>query len=464
MSKNSKKIYLRRLFAVSGKFMPFKKFLPYYKRNLTLALPIIISQLGQVTVSLVDTFMVGALGTVELAAVAFASSIYILIFIFGLGFSLGQTPHVGKAFGKKQWWKIGIFFQNSLLINTSLGIALTALIFSLTPLLYLLNQPVNVVDMAMPYFNWSVASTIPVLLFFTCRQFAEGVGNTKIAMWVTISGNIMNIILNYLLIFGKFGFPALGVEGAGITIFIVRVLMASVFIILIFGHPALKKFTQYFSWKKIRIQVVKVLFKTGLPISGQLLVEVLVFSLSAIMIGWINEINLAAHQIVLQLASATFMVGLGVGAAGTILISQQFGSKHYKATRFIALTSLHIVTAFNLITAVAFIVLRHQIPSWFSSDPEVIYVAAQLLVIAGIFQLFDGWQMVGLSALRGLTDVTFAMFIAITSYVIIAMPVGYLLGFIWNFGSVGVWSGLCIGLIVAAVAYRWRFLYFMGKY
>jgi len=444
--------------------MTIKKFLPYYKRNLTLALPIIISQLGQVTVSLVDTFMVGALGTVELAAVAFASSIYSLIFIFGLGFSLGQTPHVGKAFGKKQGWKIGIIFQNALLINVILGIILTAVFFLLTPLLYSLHQPENVVNVAMPYFKWSVASSIPILLFFTCRQFAEGVGNTKIAMWVTISGNILNIMLNYLLIFGKFGFPALGVEGAGITIFIVRVSMASVFVMLIFGHQALKKFTQFFSWRKFYKPALYKLITTGFPISGQLVVEVLVFSLSAIMIGWINEVNLAAHQIVLQLASATFMVGLGVGAAGTILISQQFGSKHYKATRFIALTSLHIVTVFNLLTAVAFIVLRYQIPSWFSNDSEVIYVAAQLFIIAGIFQLFDGWQMVGLAALRGLTDVTFAMFIAITCYIIINIPVSYLLGFVWNLGSVGVWTGLCVGLIVAAVAYRWRFLYFMKRY
>jgi MATE family multidrug resistance protein len=444
--------------------MPIIKYLPYYKRNLALALPIIISQLGQVTVSLVDTFMVGMLGTVELAAVAFASSIYILIFILGLGFSLGQTPHVGKAVGKKQGWKIGIFFQNALVINISLGILLSGAIFLLKPLLYHLNQPVNMVDMAMPFFNWSMASTIPILLFFTCRQFAEGVGNTKIAMWITIAGNIINVILNYILIFGNLGFPALGIQGAGITIFMVRVLMAAAFLILIFQHDTLKKFTPYFSWKNIRFQAIRMLVKTGLPISGQLVVEVLVFSLSAIMIGWINEVNLAAHQIVLQLASATFMIGLGIGSACTILISQQFGSKHYKTTRLIASTSLHMVTLFNFITATAFIVLRYHIPAWFSADPEVIDVAAQLFIIAGVFQLFDGWQMVGLAALRGLADVTFAMLIAITCYVIIAMPVGYWLGFVWNFGSAGVWTGLCIGLIIAAIAYRLRFLYFMKKY
>jgi len=444
--------------------MTIQRYFPFYKRNLTLAFPIILSQLGQVTVSIVDTFMVGILGTVELAAVAFASSIYSLIFIFGLGFSLGQTPHVGKSFGKKQWWKIGVIFQNSLLINITLGILLTVVMFFTTPLLYHLNQPISVVTVAMPYFNWLLASTVPVLIFFSCRQFAEGVGNTKIAMWVTISGNIINIFLNYMLIFGKFGFPALGVEGAGISTFIVRSLMALAFVVLIFRNSALKRFTQFFAIKKIHIKAIITLIKTGFPISGQLVVEVLAFSLSAIMIGWINEVNLAAHQIVLQLASATFMVGLGVGAASTILISQQFGSKRYNVTRITALTSLHLVTIFNTLTAVAFIVLRYQIPSWFSSDPEVIKVAAQLLIIAGIFQLFDGWQMVGLASLRGLADVTFAMFIAITSYVIISLPVGYFLGFTCNFGSAGVWTGLCIGLIVAAIAYRLRFISFMKKY
>jgi MATE family multidrug resistance protein len=444
--------------------MLLKKFLPYYKRNLALAFPIILSQLGQVTVSLTDTLMVGWLGTVELAAAAFANSIYILIFIFGLGFSLGQTPHVGRAYGKKQWWKIGVFFQNALLINITLSVILFGAMLLLQPLLYHLNQPEDVVVLAMPYFDWLLASSIPVLLFFTCRQFAEGVGNTKIAMWITLSGNVINIVFNYLLIFGKFGFPAMGVAGAGLATFISRVLMALAFVVALFAHPALKKFTQYFSRKRFYLPAIKQLIATGLPISGQLVVEVLAVSLSAIMVGWINKANLAAHQIVLQLASATFMVGLGVASACTIRISHQFGSKHHKATRAAAMAALHIVTVFNAITAVLFIVMRNIIPTWFSSDPEVIDIAAQLLIIAGIFQLFDGWQMVGLGALRGLTDVTFAMFIAIFSYVIVTLPVGYLFGFVWHLGSVGVWIGICIGLLVAAIAYRLRFLYFMKKY
>ena len=444
--------------------MPLKNIIPYYKRNLLLAFPIILSQLGQVTVALADTLMVGWVGTVQLAAVAFANSIFSLIFIFGLGFSLGQTPHVGRAYGKKQWWKIGVFFQNALVINITLSVLLLGVMLLFKPMLHHLNQPEQVVQFALPYFSWLMYSIVPVLIFFTCRQFAEGVGNTKIAMWVTISGNVINIIFNYLLIFGKFGFPDMGVEGAGLASFIARTVMAITFSIVVFGNPALKRFTQYFSWKNIHFTAVKRLIKTGLPISGQLIVEVLAFSMSAIMIGWINEVNLAAHQIVLQLASATFMVGLGVASANTIRISHQFGSKHYKATRMAALASLHIVTAFMSLTAIAFIVLRNIIPTWFSSDPAVINVAAQLFIIAGIFQLFDGWQTVGLATLRGLADVTFAMFIAIFSYLIVSLPIGYLFGFIFHLGSVGVWIGLCIGLMTAAAAYRMRFLHFMKKF
>ena len=440
-----------------------KKYLPYYKQNLALAVPIIFSQLGQVTVALADTFMVGRLGTVELAAVAFAGSIFSLVFIFGLGFSLGQTPHVGKAFGKKQWWKIGVFFQNALLINGSLSIILFVAVYLLKPMLYHLNQPENVVTIALPYFDWMLASSIPVLIFFTCRQFSEGVGNTKIAMWVTISGNVINIILNYLLIFGKFGFPKLGVEGAGIASCIARTFMAVTFVIVVFKHSALKRFTQFFSWKNFHFPAIKQLIVTGFPISGQLIVEVLAFSLSAIMIGWINEINLAAHQIVLQFASATFMIGLGVASANTITVSQKFGSKHYKAVRISTTAAYHMVTAFMAITAILFIVFRYHIPTWFSSDPKVIEVAAQLFIIAAIFQLFDGWQMVGLGTLRGLTDVTYAMYIAFVSYIIISLPVGYFFGFTLHFGSVGVWIGICISLMVAALAYRIRFLYFMKK-
>ena len=437
------------------------KFLPYYRRNLKLAFPIIFAQLGQVSVALTDTLMVGRLGTVELAAVAFANSVFALFFIFGLGFSLGLTPLVGNAYGRKQFQKAGVLFQNSLLVNILVAILLFFLILSLEFLMFKLNQPQKVVEMAMPYFKMTVLSLIPLSIFFSCRQFGEGIGNTKISMWITLSGNIVNIYFNYVLIYGKFGFPALGVVGAGIATVIARTFMAATFLFIVVKHPVYNIYLKYFSWKNFKKSFIYRLVKTGVPISGQLVVEVLAFSLSAIMIGWLNEVSLAAHQIVLQMVSATFMIAIGVASATTIRISHQFGAKHYKAVKFASIAAMHIVIAFMLFTALVFILFRYQIPALFSTDERVISIAAQLLIVAALFQFFDGLQVVGLAVLRGLADVTFAMWAAIISYLGLCLPMGYLFGFVCGFGAVGVWIGLALGLACAGIIYRYRFVRYM---
>ena len=437
------------------------KFLPYYRRNLKLAFPIIFAQLGQVSVALTDTLMVGRLGTVELAAVAFANSVFALFFIFGLGFSLGLTPLVGNAYGKRQFQKAGVLFQNALLINIIVAIVLFLLIWNLGFLMFKLNQPQAVVEMAMPYFNMTALSLIPISIFFSCRQFGEGIGNTKISMWITLAANAVNIFFNYCLIYGKCGFPELGVVGAGMATVIARSFMAVAFIIVVLKHPVYNIYLKYFTWENFKKSYIFRLVKTGVPISGQLVVEVLAFSLSAIMIGWLNEVSLAAHQIVLQLASATFMMAIGVASATTIRISHQFGAKHYKAVQFASIAAMHIVIVFMLFTALLFVLFRYQIPALFTTDTQVIAIAAQLLIVAAVFQLFDGLQIVGLAVLRGLADVTFAMWAAFISYLGLCLPMGYMFGFVCGFGAVGVWIGLALGLACAGVIYRYRFVRYM---
>ncbi len=440
-----------------------KKYTPFYKRNLRLAFPIILTQLGQVTVSFFDTFMVGLLGTTALASVAFANSIFMMIFILGLGFSIGQTPHIGKAFGKHQAWKISTFFQNAFLINIILGVIILVGVLLARPLLYYLDQPVEVVDTALPYFNWLMYSLIPVFLFFTCRQFADGVGNTKVTMWITLAGNVINIVLNYLLIFGKMGFPEMGIVGAGIATAIARTFMGVAYIIAIFYHHSFRPYVLNFRWSNFRKNALYQLFKTGFPISIQLIVEVMSFSATAIMVGWINTESLAAHQVVLQMVSATFMTALGVASATTIRISHLYGAAHYKATKFASNASTHIILAFMTLTAVSFIVFRYQIPRIFSEDPAVIAIAADLFIIAALFQIFDGTQAVGLAILRGLQDVTYSMYIAFLSYAVVSLPAAYLLGFPCGLGSIGVWIGLAAGLPIASIIYRLRFLYLIKR-
>ncbi|HPE40785.1 MAG TPA: MATE family efflux transporter [Bacteroidales bacterium] len=444
--------------------MKFKQLLPYYRRNLMLAYPVMLAQLGQVTVSFADTIMVGRVGTTELAASAFANSIFIIIFIFCLGFSLGITPLIGNAFGKKQNKKIAVLFQNGLLVNIVLSLALMLIFIPLAPALHWMNQPKDVVEMAVPYFIILMISALPSAVFFAYRQFGEGIGNTKIAMWITFFGNIVNIFFNYVLIYGKLGFPELGLIGAGIGTLLARFSMAIAFIWVVHRHQVFKPYMKFLSKKNFHKVACLRLIKTSFPISGQLLVEVLSFSISAIMVGWINKENLAAHHIALTLASGTFMLALGVASATTIRISHQFGSGHYKATKIAAIAAMHLAVILMSFNALIFILFRNQIPMIFSTDAEVMHIASQLLIIAGFFQIFDGLQIVGLSALRGLTDVKAAMYIALVSYVFICLPLAYLFGFIFHLGTVGVWIGLAVGLIFAAIAYRARFNYFMKKF
>lgn len=444
--------------------MKIKKLVPYYKRNLKLAYPVMLAQLGQVTVSMADTIMVGRVGTTELAASAFANSIFIIIFIFSLGFSLGITPLIGNAFGKKQYKKITILFQNGLLVNILLSLLLMVVFMPLAPALRWMNQPADVVEMAIPYFLILMASALPSAVFFAYRQFGEGIGNTKIAMWITFLGNVVNIFFNYLLIYGKFGFPELGLIGAGIGTLIARISMAVAFIWVVQKKSVFEPYRRYFSKENFQKLACFRLIKTSFPISGQLLVEVLSMSISAIMVGWINKENLAAHQIAMTMASATFMLALGVASATTIRISHQFGSGHYKATKVAAIAAMHLAVLLMSFNAAMFFIFRNQIPMIFSTDPVVIRIAAQLLIVAGFFQIFDGLQIVGLSALRGLADVKSAMYIAAVSYIVICLPCAYLFGFTLDLGATGIWIGLAIGLVIAALAYRARFNYFMKKY
>lgn len=444
--------------------MKFKKLVPYYKRNLKLAYPVMLAQLGQVTVSMADTIMVGRVGTTELAASAFANSIFIIIFIFSLGFSLGITPLIGNAFGKKQNKKITVLFQNGLLVNILLSLLLMVVFMPLAPALRWMNQPADVVEMAIPYFLILMASALPSAVFFAYRQFGEGIGNTKIAMWITFLGNVVNIFFNYLLIYGKFGFPELGLIGAGIGTLIARISMAVAFIWVVQKKSVFEPYRRYFSKENFQKLACFRLIKTSFPISGQLLVEVLSMSISAIMVGWINKENLAAHQIAMTMASATFMLALGVASATTIRISHQFGSGHYKATKVAAIAAMHLAVLLMSFNAAMFFIFRNQIPMIFSTDPVVIRIAAQLLIVAGFFQIFDGLQIVGLSALRGLADVKSAMYIAAVSYIVICLPCAYLFGFTLDLGATGIWIGLAIGLVIAALAYRARFNYFMKKY
>jgi MATE family multidrug resistance protein len=436
--------------------MGLKAFLPFYKRNLKVAIPVMLSQAGQVMVQQVDNMMVGAVGTVELAAAAFANAIFVLGMVFAMGFSFGLTPLVGHAFAQKNDQETASLLQNSLHINIILTLVLALFMWLLSYFFQYMGQTEEVVALSISYYRILVISFIPFILFFTFKQFAEGLADTKYAMIITLVSNVVNIFFNYLFIFGKWGIPAMGLDGAGYATLIARTIMPIMFLYYFLRKD---KFSVYFAIAiKLKPQKDKILslLKVGLPIATQILLEVAAFAISGVMMGWLGVIPLAAHNIALGLASVTFMIVTGIGSGTTIRVSHQFSMKDYSSMKMAANASIHMVIAIMTFTALLFAILRFQLPKMYTEDAAVIALAAQLLILAAIFQVFDGLQVVLLSILRGLADVKKAMFYALIAYIIVNIPISYLLAFTFDLGPIGIWIGFVFGIGIASLLFYIR--------
>lgn len=437
--------------------MFIKEYIPYYKRNLKVALPVMMTQAGQITVNLADNIMVGHLGTAELAGVSFANSIIILGMVFGIGFTQGLTPHVGQSFGRGDHAKVGALLENSLTLNFLASIILTLLMYGMSFLMGNMGQTEDVVVQAKLYYNTILFSMLPFLMFFGLRQFSEGIGITKYAMYITLIANAVNITLNWALIYGHLGFNAMGVKGAAIATLVSRILMFVSFLVLFFKHSSYNIYLRHFSRKLFNSKLVKDVLKTSIPLSFQNLVEITAFSLSAIMVGWSGKVSLAAHQVAMSMSSFSFMLALGVGAASTIRVSHQYGFGDYRAMRKAGFAAVHLSVALMSISGIAYVLFRNYIPIIYTEDVLVREMAAKLLIIAAIFQIFDAMQLSGLAALRALADVKIPLILSIISYYLVCLPLGYLCGVVLEMGAVGVWIGLLLGLIFAALLFLWRF-------
>lgn len=435
----------------------FRTYLPFYKRNLKVALPVVFSQLCIGIVQLVDTLMVGRLGTVELAAVAFASSVFAIGNVFSMGVLLGLTPLVGQAFVRGERATCARLFQNAFLLAAIAAVAVCSLLFVAMSLMPFMGQVPEVVALAKPYFLTLILSLVPQLLFLTFKQFLEGLGDTKTAMWITVVTIFVNVFFNYVLIFGKWGFPRWGVFGAGVATFIARLVAPLMFLAWLRLKPAWWAYCRAFRWRLFGWRSLRELLRIGLPISGQMVLEVTSFALSGIMIGWLGAVPLAANQVVVNLSNLTFMLMLGIASATTIRVSHQIGARDYKAMTMAASASIHLALVAETLTALLFIFGGRAMMMAFSADAAVIELGAQLCVCVGIFQIFDGMQAVGIGILRGLTDVKVIMRNAFIAYILINLPLSYLLAFPCGMGAVGVWVAFIFGLGTAAVLYYVRY-------
>lgn len=447
----------------------FKEYLPYYKRNLKVAFPVMLTQLGAALVGLFDSIMVGHYGTVDLAAVSFSNAIFFTVMVFAMGALMSITPMVGHVVGRMQKrpddeeylaekrLEISSLLANGIVYTGLMCLLSLGLLAPCIPILDAFGQEPEVAICARPYFIYIVLSIIPFLLFTLCRQFLEGLGNTTIAMVITVGCNLLNIFLNWIFIFGHFGCPAMGASGAGLATLISRSLMPICYIAVMLTRADWRRYITQMRWMMINRREVENYLQIGTPIGLQTFVEAFLFTASFVIIGWISKEALAAHHIANQMADLTFMLAQGIGAATTIRVSHQLGKGDLHAVRMASRASVHLCLLMNTIGAGLMIAFRHQIPYIFTEDESVVPIASTLIFIAGLFQYADGLQCIGAAMLRGIQDVRVPMRIAVVAYIAVALPLGLALTFPAGLGAKGMWMAFVIALAIPAILYHVRF-------
>nr|WP_294933762.1 MATE family efflux transporter [uncultured Flavobacterium sp.] len=437
-----------------------------FSYNLKLAYPIILGMLGHTLVGIVDNIMVGKLGPTELAAASLANSFVFIAMSVGIGFSTAITPLVAEADGEKNVDKERTVFHHGLLLCTLLGIFLFSLIYLAKPLIVYMGQPEEVVEMAKPFLDIVAFSLIPLIIFQGYKQFADGKSETKVGMWANLLCNVVHIFLNVVLIYGLWFFPKLGMLGAAYGTVISR------FVMLIFIHFSLKhkeRFQTYFEQftiKELDKTIVRKIVNLGLPSSMQMFFEVALFTGAVWLSGVVGTTSQAANQIALSLATFTFMFVSGFGVAGMVRVGNYKGSQDFIGLRTVARSIFLLAISIQVVFALIFLAFHQYLPELFMNvenvtnlkdNTEVLAIASNLIIIAAIFQISDGVQVVVLGALRGLQDVTIPMYITFIAYWLIGFPVSIFLGLHTELKAVGIWIGLLSGLTAAAIFLYLRF-------
>ncbi len=425
-------------------------------KNLSLSFPIMISQLGHITVGVFDSLMIGKVSVSQLAAVSLATSIFSFILLFCIGLSYGITPLISSSDRGKKY--VSSILYNGMLVNVISCILLVSFVILTKHLLSYLGQDAEVLFHTYSYLDIICISLIPLILFQTFKQFIEGLGFTKPSMYISVISNVINVVLNAVLIFGLFGFPRLEIIGAAYATLISRVIMFLLILIYCLND---RRFSKYILKTKFLINLnhIKDIFRIGFASGLQYIFEVGAFSVATVMTGSIGAIHLAAHQIALNLASISYMIASGIGSASMISLSYFDGKRNFEDMRRSGFASFLLVFILMIVSALVFIMFRNYLPVLYVDDSSVINIASTLLIIAGLFQISDGIQAVGLGILRGIRDIKKPTIITFISYWIISIPLSYFLGIEYGYGVYGIWIGLSVGLTLAAIFHVTRFNY-----
>lgn len=419
----------------------------HYSFLFKLALPIIIGQLGGIITGLADTIMVGQHSTDELAAASFVNNLLNAFIIFGTGFSFALTPLVGENLARGKKYVVAAWLKNSLLANLLLSVVLTGVLIVIYFNIGNMGQPEAILPLIRPYFIVSMISIIFVMLANSFRQFVEGITDPSVSMWILLSGNLINILGNYVLIYGKFGCPEMGLLGAGYSTLFSRIFMLAMFVLVFLVRPSYKPYRQGFMRMWIMPNRLLRLTKLGVPIGLQQGLEAATFSLTAIMVGWLGSIELAAHQVVISISTVSFTIYLGLGSATAIRTSYSKGAGDWPQVRKITVAGVHLGIVVSFLTCLVLYMVRNSISFVFSDDPMVSQIVVMLLPILMLYQFVDGAQIVLANALRGISDVKPIMWISFITNFLIAIPAGYVLGFPLGMGISGVWLAYPIGFV-----------------
>ena len=430
-----------------------------YKDLLKLGMPLVIGQLGMIVIGFADTLMIGHHSTSELAAASFVNGMINLAIIFGTGFAYGLTPLVGSLFGQGKKEDAGRLLKNSLATNLLVAVVLCIILGILYLNLGNLGQPVELLPYMRPYFLILLSAMPFVLIFNGFRQFTDGITDTKVSMFMLLGGNVVHVFSNYLLIYGKCGLPELGLTGAGVSTLLVRILLVAAYVLLLSKSKRYAIYRKGFFKGHINRKDFLHLTKVGLPVACQMGMETASFGLSVIMVGWLGSLALAAHQVMLAISQLCFMMLYGMGSATAVRISYFYGQGDMEKVKRTANTGFHIVLLMVICTILPILLLRNVLGGWFTDNVEVSAIVAQLVLMLALYQFGDGLQITFANALRGITDVKLIMLFSFIAYFVISLPSGYLFGFVFGWGIVGIWAAFPFGLTSAGIMFYLRFRY-----
>lgn len=427
--------------------------------TLKLALPIIFGELAQMSLHLIDTAMIGYTGYKQLAAASLVLNVINIPFVFGIGITISVAQMVSLAHGQSDKQQVSHYFYNGFWLCAVSAIIIAAALLLGKDILHHLGQDTEVVELAMPFMNLMSLSIIPMVLFMTLKQFADGLEYTKTAMTLSIVAIPLNAFLNWLLIYGHWGFPRLELVGAGYATLITRTLIFVLLGAVILKHKVFRKYILVAKnqWH-IRWQTIRQLLKIGIPSSLQIGMEAGAFASSGIIIGTIGAAPQAAHQIALSCASFAFMVSMGLSQAGSIRVSNAYGSSNWSRILTIGKSTTMLAIIYGSISCTLFMIFRYQLPFLFNDEAMIVKTAAGLLLLAAIFQIPDAIQATSAGLLRGIKDVNTPTLFIFIAYWVLGLPIGYLMAFHFGMNEKGIWIGFISGLSFSALMLTFRFL------